>query len=781
MNGTYDSGEELTTDRVANDIVADASIRVRVVTTVDAGLGAGATVDVQLGSTGTTPTANDATTQNQTYDADGTVNDIFTIDADGIGGGNDPVNGQREASAFQASSVSLAVTPLALATVLKTRSNYVPGSAASLTDDTITYRLDFQVEDTSPNASFVPANLEGTTIRLDTTTAVGTDSPGGAAAVNGTHIIVSDAIPASTSFDTSFTPTAPAGWRVVYSATAPAITAPTVGDTANAAIWQTNRPANVRRIGWIYTNAIPTPPTNLTLAAGTSTTGDANGFQFQVVTSGLTAAGGTIANIAQAFGETVGDANNEVVYDESGDQSPNNFEGNTPPDATGTNYTPANDTGVATPGTQGTDNNNDNTGTGPAGEANILPIVPPGSILNGPLNVPGAVGPTNNNNDDFVNKSSLLVDDNAGTTSTTTFTATPGATFNPEPVVFNNTFQNPSSNASDLDTVRLLPLAPSNASVPGASQQLATDIPDGSVVTIAVGTSSAQYTYDDATGYTYVPASGTGANFDSLSNTLKFDNLNPGVSIDYTVRIDLPAGSALSSDRFLANGVDRAGYSVPLVAFVDNNNSGAFESANDNVNNITIDRLYLGHLSLLKEQRVVNAAGQVLDPAETTPTDGIATLGAATNLTLGWVSTPITAASGLLQPGNFIEYRISYVNFSTPNTVVASGNVTLGINNLVITDNGTTGTLVAGGDGTPSNWALPLASPVTTHQQNTSATTGTITYFNQATNLGTVDPSSGATVTRYDNTVGTLAPGTAVTPGTASTYQGNLIFRRLLN
>ncbi|MGA0199007.1 MAG: hypothetical protein ACO3NK_07770, partial [Prochlorotrichaceae cyanobacterium] len=325
--------------------------------------------------------------------------------------------------------------------------------------------------------------------------------------------------------------------------------------------------------------------------------------------------------------------------------------------------------------------------------------------------------------------------------------------------------------------------------VPAASQQTVGAIPNGTVVTIAVGTSSAQYSYDGAGNYTYVLASGTGPNFDNFdpdgagpllpANTLKFDNVNPGVSINYTVTVDLPAGSALSADRFLAGGVAEAGYSVPVVAFVDNNNSGAFEVANDNVYNIKIDRLYLGHLSLLKEQRIVNAAGQVLDPTDTDPSDGTATLGAATDLTLGWVSSDITAASGLLQPGNFIEYRISYVNFSTPS--VGSGNTILGISNLVVTDDGTTGTLVSGADGTPSNWALPLSSPVTTHQQSTSATTGTITYFNQATNLGTVDPSSGAVVTIYRNTVGSLAPDTAVTPGDATTYQGNLIFRRLLN
>ncbi|WP_339374406.1 beta strand repeat-containing protein [Picosynechococcus sp. PCC 8807] len=745
--GESNSGNPFTTDVTATGIAADASVKVRVVTTVNSGLGASEPVAIQLGNT--PPNDNSAGTQNQSYDADGTVDDVFTT-------ATTPVNGQREAAALQSSATSQSVTPLALATVLKTRAAYNPATPAT-TDDTITYRLDFRVESSSPNSSFTPTNLEGTTIQLST-------AANGSNPVDVQRILVSDAIPENTEL-TNTPPTAPVGWKVVYSTSA--TTTRTVGgSTATApaaAVWQTVAPASlasVERIGWIYvgpSNVADSTVSGPTLAAGSATTGDANGFRFQVVTSGLTA-GGTIANIAQAFGETVGDPNNEVVYDESGDQNPNNFnDDDTPPDPTGTNYDPVNDTGVADPANQDTDNNNNNTGTGPEGEANVLAITPPGAILNGPLNQPGAVGPTNNN-DDFVNKSSLAIEGGG------TQTATPGQTFNPAPVVFNNTFQNPSSNAGELDTVRLLPLAPNNTAVPATNPaQEATDIPDGTRVTITVGSSSAAYDYDDATGYTYVASSGTGPNFDGTANTLKFDNISPGVSINYTVTIDLPAGSQLSADRFSANGVSRAGYSVPVVAFVDNNNSGAFEfsttpsSNNDNVFNIKIDRLYLGHLALLKEQRVLDTDG----------TTEIET----------WTTGPIND----VEPGQFIEYRISYVNFSTPSTTGSSGNVTLGISNLVITEDGTTGTFVAGGAGTANNWALPLSTPSTTHQQNTSATLGTLQYFNGVTNLGNLDPADGATVTRYVNSVGTLTPDTAVTPGTASTYQGSFIFRRVLN
>ncbi len=757
-----DGSTPFTTDQTAANIPADDSVRVRVVTTVNAGLGAGAPVAIRLGSTDDLQTGQDPTEENVVVDA--AQNQDYTNN-----GGTEvsttstaPVNGRREAASLQSSATSLSVTPLALAQVEKTRSAYAPNTPAT-NDDQITYRLDFEVASTSPDpTSFTPANLEGTTIRLS-------PNADGSAPLDVQRILVSDAIPADTSL-TSFAPTAPTGWRVVYTDDTVAAATPVVGGLGQSSVvWTTAVPSggvtSVTRIGWIYvgpSNVADTTVAGPTLAPGVTTSGDANGFQFQVVTSGLTANGnqeaGTIANIAQAFGETVGDPNDEVVYDESGDDNPNNFnDDDTPPDPTGSDYDPADDTGEADPGTQGTDNNNDNTGTGEEGEANVISITPAGAILNGPLNQPGAVGP-NDNNDDFVNQSSLLVDDgNPATTSTTVFTATPGQIFDPEPIVFDNTFQNPPSNSSDLDTVRLLPLPPNTPSVTATTPaQEATDIPDGTIITITVGASSAQYSYDDATGYTYLAASGTGPNFDPGPNTLRFDNVNPGVSIDYTVTIDLPAGSQLSADRFTANGSSRAGYSVPIVAFVDNNNSGAFETANDNVFNIKIDRLYLGHLSLLKEQQVLNANGTV-DTAFTT--------------------NPITD----VEPGQFIEYRISYVNFSTPSPSGGSGNVTLGISNLVITEDGTTGTLVPGAAGTANNWALPLTAPVTTHQQNTVATQGTLQFFNEGTDLGSLDPTTGATVTRYVNSVGTLDPDDATTANDASTYQGSFTFRRVLN
>lgn len=113
--GESNSGNPFTTDVTATGIAADASVKVRVVTTVNSGLGASEPVAIQLGNT--PPNDNSAGTQNQSYDADGTVDDVFTT-------ATTPVNGQREAAALQSSATSQSVTPLALATVLKTRAAY---------------------------------------------------------------------------------------------------------------------------------------------------------------------------------------------------------------------------------------------------------------------------------------------------------------------------------------------------------------------------------------------------------------------------------------------------------------------------------------------------------------------------------------------------------------------------------------------------------------------------------------------------------------------------------
>jgi hypothetical protein len=728
-----DAGEALQTGAFTTTapIPVGSSVRVRVVGTVTAAA-AGAPVSVQLGNTGAND--NSAGTQNQpdsgaeppAVGADGTnANEVRTVNAlPGV-----PVNGEREAAAIQATTVATAVRNTALATILKTRAIYDPGVANTLIDDRLTYRLNLRVAATSPNpAQFTPTSLEGTTVNVD--------------GVNQTRILISDVIPVGTTIDDTFNAALnlPAGWQAVYqytgtaAATIPIVSA--VGGALPAAAWSTTAPTagtapNVVRVGYIFTG---------TLAPGFTTELVGNAFQFRVVTTGL-AGGGVVNNIAQIFGETVGDPTNRVIYDESGDQNPNNFEGATPPAPEGSLFTPNGpnpDNGVPNPAVQDTDNNNTNTGTGPNGEVNSFPIVPPGGILNGPNNVPGAVGRTNNN-DDFTNRSTGL----------TAPQSVPGqvVAFDPPPIIFNNTFQNPPSNVTNLDTVRLLPLPPSNASVPGASQQPNADIPDGSRVTITFGTQVAVYDYTAAGGYTFNP--GLSSGLPVGSNSVLVNGLAPNVLNNYTVSLDLPPGpqnTLLSVDRFLANGADRAGFNVPIVAFVDNDNNGAFVAANDPIFNITIDRGYTGYVRLRKQSQVL----QGTNPRPVTVANG----------TLD--ETPKTA-----EPGNIVRYVVEYVNFSTPLAAAGAGNVILDAANLVITENGAVA---------PNNWAgvsLHFNNPAVVggFAQTTFASQGTVTFDGAAI----PDPATGTAITTYVNNVGTIQPAT-----NPAVFQGVLRFHRQL-
>ncbi|MFN5727032.1 MAG: hypothetical protein ACK48D_09955, partial [Pseudanabaena sp.] len=439
-DGDFDADEGLQTGSftTTTPIPAGSSVRVRVVGTVTAAA-AGAPVSVRLGDTGLND--NSAGTQNQPdsglepplVGVDGTnANEVRTVNV----GLDAPVNGEREASAIQATTVATAVRNIALATVLKARTAYSPGLTNAVIDDLLTYRLNLRVATTSPNpAQFTPTSLEGTLVNVD-----GANQP---------RILVSDVIPVGTRIDETFNAAAnlPAGWQAVYQYTATAAgTIPIVAAGGlPAAAWLTTAPTDVTaptvvRVGYIFTG---------TLAPGFSTELVANAFQFRVITVGLPpATGGVINNIAQVFGETVGDPTNRVVYDESGDQNPNNFEGAIPPAPEGSLFTPNGptpDNGVPNPAVQDTDNNNNNTGTGPGGEVNIFPIVPTGGILNGPNNVPGAIGRTDNN-DDFTNRST-------GLTAPQSIPGEPAAVlFDPPPIIFNNTFQNPPSNTTNLDT-----------------------------------------------------------------------------------------------------------------------------------------------------------------------------------------------------------------------------------------------------------------------------------------------------------------------------------------
>ncbi|NJK34665.1 MAG: hypothetical protein HC919_06750 [Oscillatoriales cyanobacterium SM2_2_1] len=644
-----DPGEAVQTGAftTTTPIAANASVRVRVVGTVTATL-AGAPVNVRLGDTG--PNDNSAATQNQpddglAGDVLNAANEIRTVAAGAppaaVAGA--PVNGEREASAFQQTNVALAVNNQALATILKTRTAFAPNVLTSLTDDVLTYGLTLRVENTPPAGStgITPAPLAPT---------VGVNIDGAPRDV----ILISDAIPVGTQLNAL--PTAPTGWRVVYStdAVGGALAATPLATTVN---WTTTPPAfpstTTTRVGFILD-----PDGNLATASPAIPAGETiPGFSFSVVTAGLPVGGGVINNIAQVFGRTDGTA--REVYDESGDQRPSNFNDDGTPNVLDNPATPQREdanNGFADPAIQGTDNANNNTGTGPGGEVNSFPIVPPGAILNGPRNQPGAVGPTNNQ-DDFVNQSTVVPPG-----------LNPGDTFDPAAIAFLNTAQNPPSNPGNLDTVRLLPLAPSNASIPAASQQPDGDIPIGTRVTITLGAQVAVYDYTAAGVYTF--NAGLSSGLPTGSSTILVNGLTPGTSLDYSVTVDLPAGTPLSSDRFIANGQARAGFNIPIVAFVDNDNNGAFSATNDPIFNIKIDRVYTGYVRLRKTSQIIR--GGAIAPGADGTLDETPKVG---------------------RPGDIIRYVVEYVNFSTPN--VGSGNVVLNATNLVIVEDG---------NAAPNNW-----------------------------------------------------------------------------
>ena len=501
-------------------------IRVNVPVLVDATATSGAPIVVRLGDT--PPNDNGATTQNQL--STNLATDLRTVDAaNGTAGETTgiPTNGEREASRFI--RVLVGATPQAFAAILKTQgissNNATP---ADFSDDEQTYNLELRVDNAAPagaSPSLTPADLAGTPI---TVTGLGT--------VN--RILVSDAIPANTVLIAA--PIAPAGWTVVYT------TSPTA-TLANAATWTTTAPGvfpapAITRVGFINDGPI---------ARGTTVTG----FSFQVRTIGLpAAAGGSIYNIAQLFGQSVGGTT--VVYDESGDRTPSNFND----DGTGG---PGLTTGVANPSIDGLDNVGNNTGTGTGGENNVLTLAPAGTLLNGPLGNPAAVGPTNNN-DDFTDRSTTIPVNTA-----------PGTLIDPPSLTFTNTLNAPSTTA--LTNVLLRPVAPATA----------TDLPVNTTVTLTYAGQSAVYTYN---GTQFIFSGGT---------AIQIPTIPGNSSVNYTVAIDLPT-SALSTDL-------GRGYPVPILAFSDVSGDGILQASESN--NTTINRVYTGFLRLIKNSQVLVGTG----------------------------------------------------------------------------------------------------------------------------------------------------------------------------
>jgi hypothetical protein len=529
------------TEVITNSVPTGGSILVQVPVTVATGAKANDVISVKLGDT-----PGDA--QNQLRNPNG--GDVYTVDnPDGTTGETTgaPVNGVREASVTQQATVASTLSNSALATLLLTRTNYDnAGTPNVITDDTVSYAMSLRVENSDPTGNgLTPAPLVGTPITLN-------------GAANTPRILISDAIPTGTQLAT--VPTPPPGWRAVY-------TTDPVSTNANAASWKTfplqgaDTLAGITRVGFVN------DPTVITSIAPGATLA---GFSVQLGVKSTATSPLTIAIISQVFGQVSGTTT--LVFDESGDQNPNNYNGSNPsvnPIGSGFIITPTN------PET-GTDASNNNTGTGTEGEANVftISVAVPSAVQNGPINAPDAIGPTSNN-DDFTNASSLIPPNQV-----------PGSTLDPAPVAFTNTVKN---NGTSPGGVTLAPSIPLTA----------TDLPDNTTVTITYGSDSVAYSYNKTTGFT-ITSSTVGAG-KPITIPLAANQL-----VNYGVEVNLPTGTPLSTD------INR-GFPVPIVAAIDTNNDGTPDAQNT-----TIDRVYTGYLKMVKESRVLQGAGSAVQGSDGT-------------------------------------------------------------------------------------------------------------------------------------------------------------------
>lgn len=670
-NGTFETTIP-NTGFTTGSILANGTVKVRVGVNVGAAVTSGTSISVRLGDTAT----NDGSvgTQNQPDNVDNVnANEVRTIDnLDGTAGetAGVPANNEREASATQATTIAInTVTSQAFATLTKVRANYTNSNTPNnLSDDRLSYNLSLKVADTAPlnSGGKTPADLVGTSIKVDSASPV-------------SRILVSDAIPVGTHLASVATP--PVGWTVVYTTDSTSI-------NANDALWTTVQPTNINqvtRVGFIHSSAI---------ATGANVTG----FSFQVVTNNVSTAAttATIESIAQLFGQSAGDSSANLVYDESGDQSPSNYNDD---GSLGSNL-PSN--GVANATLQGRDTNNDNTGMGTGGEVNLFTLVL-ASILNGPNLHPEAAGPTDNN-DDFTNASALVPANTA-----------PGSTIDPAPVTFLNTVSIPTSTL--LNDVALVPVTPANPS----------DLPEGTKVYLTYSTTTAAYTYSNGR-----------FTLDSAL-ALKLPTLGLGVPINYQVVVDLPVGTALSTDT-------TKGFPVPIRAFIDSiggplgtGGNGVFDSGE--TYNDTIDRVYTGFLKLVKESRILKGSGP--------------------DVKLG--NETFSAIGKTAAPGNIIEYRVTYTNISSPQSG-SNNNSILNIGGILLREDGRAGS---------NNWARDNDNNAvvdTSHVfQAAKDPNGIVTYLDASVSIA---DALGVNVTTYIDTIaGPLQPGQA----------GTFTFQRKIN
>ena len=251
-------------------------------------------------------------------------------------------------------------------------------------------------------------------------------------------------------------------------------------------------------------------------------------------------------------------------------------------------------------------------------------------------------------------------------------------------------------------------------------------LPTNTTVTLSYNNNTAVYTYN---GTDFALTSGT---------PILIGNITAGGQISYTTSVDLPAGTTLSSTTSKP-------FAVPLRAFIDSNNNKTFEVGESN--NITIDQLYTGYLKLLKEAQILSPSGQALT---------------------GYFTTPSATDAQQIQPGNIIQYRITYTNISSGVPQGGAGVATLRADKVVITEDGATA---------PNNWAIDQDKNNTIDTSNVvgsaSDTAGTVTFFSGTSSVSDRTGTTATTdVTKYLDTLN--AP---LNPGATGTFS----FQRKIN
>jgi hypothetical protein len=680
-------------------IPVNGTVLVRVGVTVNSNTGT--SLDVRLGNSPSYDISQPKATS-------GSFDDVYTV-------GVAPVNGESESSAILKGAIGSTVKNAALATVLLTRTGVSDNNTPSvLTDDVISYKLDLRVEGTSPQPGFTAVPLAGTT--NITTNVSGTS-------VAEKRILISNAVPVGTEL-TGTGVTAPTGWTAVYTVT-PLTT------IANGAIWTTVKPATgVTRIGFVSNVG--------TEVADGSTL---SGFAFAVKTSTVTVVANayTVAAMAQVFGSTSGSDATIIVYDESGDQTPNNY--NLLANPLSATSLKATSTGEATVATYGVDTLNTNTGTdltgtaADTGEVNeytntyVAPVAK--SLLNGPNGSPTAKGPdaanTLSDNFDFSNKSSAVP---TGTL--------PGIPIDPDKVTFTNTVRNTGTTQSNI---ALLP-----------EKMAVNNLPlDTEVRIYNVAGQSATYKLT-SNGFEFQTATGTSNGVAiSATNPVTLANVDPNTDAQYYVEVNLPIGTALSTDPAVAKG-----YGVVINAFIGGTvtapTNGVAVIGGTPVSNKTIDRVYTGFIQLVKETRILQNG--------------------AANPPVRLGDEAFSQTPKVPGKGNIIEYRIKFTNVSEAQ--VGSGNAVLNAKNLTIIEDGTNAT---------NTWAklntsgTIYTSNVENSAQNDGLNPGITTLYkgaagSQVTTVEQHGLDAASDVTKYVN---------KVTNEVAPTQTGSFTFQRVLN